>query len=220
MDERLAALRIVESRLKKETPTPLLRQLWSVLRRARPRAKGNPLVERIDGLRANIPQSDDLVIFDAFSTGEWDHDVFYDNIEDGERSRRELISRGVAAFRKKFPAGRQQVDGIVELVRDAEACGITCTVVRGVKTISPQGPPSILKPFSSEACAKVGEYLCQRFSNSSRRSGALSTINWCTASVKSWSLIMTCSRILVRRTVRMMAVTELCQNPICFGHWG
>lgn len=124
MDERLAALRIVEQRLKKETPTPLLRQLRSVLRRARPRVKENPLLVPVDGLLATIPQSDDLVIFDAFSTAEWDHDVFYDTIEEGERSRRELVSRGVAAFTKKFPDGRQQVDGIVELVRDAEACGI------------------------------------------------------------------------------------------------
>jgi hypothetical protein len=124
MDERLAALGIVENRLKKETPTPLLRQLRSVLRRARPRVKDNPLVGRIDALIASIPQSDDLVIFDAFSTAEWDHDVFYETIEEGERSRRELVSRGVAAFQKKFPDGRRRVDGIVELVRDAEACGI------------------------------------------------------------------------------------------------
>jgi len=124
MDERLTALGIVENRLKKETPTPLLRQLRSVLRRARPRVKDNPLVDRIDGLLASIPQSDDLVIFDAFSTAEWDHDDFYETIEEGERSRRELVSRGVAAFQKKFPDGCQRVDGIVELVRDAEACGI------------------------------------------------------------------------------------------------
>jgi hypothetical protein len=125
MNERLAALQIVENRLKKETPTPLLRQLGSVLRRARPRVKDNLLLGPIDGLLANIPQSDDLVIFDAFSAGEWDHDVLYDTVEEGERSRRELVSRGVAAFKKKFPDGRQQVDGIVELVRDAEACGIS-----------------------------------------------------------------------------------------------
>jgi hypothetical protein len=123
-DERLAAVRIVENRLKKETPTPLLRQLRSVLRRARPRVKDNPLLGPIDALLANIPQSDELVIFDAFSTGEWDHDVLYDTFEEAERSRRELVSRGVAAFKKKFPDGRQQVDGIVELVRDTEACGI------------------------------------------------------------------------------------------------
>jgi len=124
MDERLAALEIVENRLKKETPTPLFRQLRSVLRRTRPFVRDNPLVGRIDVLLANIPQSDDLVIFDAFSTGEWDHDVIYDTIEEAETSRRDLISRGIAAFKKKFPVGGQQVDGIVELVRDAEACGI------------------------------------------------------------------------------------------------
>jgi hypothetical protein len=54
-DERLAAVRIVENRLKKETPTPLLRQLRSVLRRARPRVKDNPLLGPIDALLANIP---------------------------------------------------------------------------------------------------------------------------------------------------------------------
>src|SRR5262249_55682518 len=74
MTERLAALRIVEARLKRETSTPLLRQLRSVLRRARPRVKDNPLLAPIDGLLTSIPQLDDLLIFDAFSTGEWDHE--------------------------------------------------------------------------------------------------------------------------------------------------
>ena len=127
IDERLAALGIVENRLNKETPTPLLRQLRSVLRRSRPHVKDNPLVDRIDGLLANIPQSDDLVIFDAFSTGEWDHDVFYEDLEEANRSRKELISRGVAAFRKRFADGQQQVEGLVQLVTDAEACGISLT---------------------------------------------------------------------------------------------
>jgi len=123
MEERRAALGVVENRLKKAMPTPLLRQIRSVLRHSRPRTKDNPLGEKIDQVLSSIPQSDDLVIFDAFSTGEWDHDGFHENLEDANRSRNELIARGVATFRTKFPDGRQQVDGLVQLVRDAEACG-------------------------------------------------------------------------------------------------
>lgn len=123
-EERLSVLGIIEKRLKNATPTPFLRQIRSILRRARPFAKEHALGNRINELLAGIPLSDDLVIFDAFSTGEWDHDDFHKTLEEADQSRRELISRGVAAFRKKFPDGGQQVHGLAQLVTDAEACGI------------------------------------------------------------------------------------------------
>lgn len=124
MAERMSVLGIVENRLKKATQTPLVRQIRSVLRHARPHVKDTPLSNRINAVLANIPESDDLVIFDAFSTGEWDHDGFHENLEDANRSRRELLARGVEAFRTKFPDGRQQVEGLIQLVMDAEACGV------------------------------------------------------------------------------------------------
>lgn len=124
MEERLAILNMVENRLKRETSTPLLRQIRSVLRHARPHSKGTPLGKRIEEVLAKIPQSDDLLIFNAFSTGRWDHDGFYENLEDADRSREELIKRGVAAFRTKFAEGPRQVDGLVQLVKDAEDCAV------------------------------------------------------------------------------------------------
>jgi hypothetical protein len=123
MDERLAVVSIVENRLKKSAPTPLLRQIRSVLRHACPHTD-SPLSQKIDEALARIPQSDDLVIFDAFSTGEWDLDGHHEDLAEADRSRRELISRGVAAFRAKFPDGLQQVEGLVQLVKDAEQAGI------------------------------------------------------------------------------------------------
>jgi len=78
----------------------------------------------LDEVLARIPQSDDLVIFDAFSTGEWDLDGHHEDLAEADRYRRELISRGVAAFRAKFPDGRRQVEGLVQLVKDAEQAGI------------------------------------------------------------------------------------------------
>jgi hypothetical protein len=124
LDERLTVLSMVENRLEKATPTPLLRQIRSVLRPARPHIKGTPLGKRIEEVLSKIPQSDDLLIFDAFSTGQWDHDGFYENLADADRSRKELITRGVAAFRTKFPDGPRQVEGLVQLVEDAEDCSI------------------------------------------------------------------------------------------------
>jgi len=123
MDERLAVVSMVENRLKRAAPTPLLRQIRSVLRRTRPHTD-SPLSQKIDEVLARIPQSDDLVIFDAFSTGEWDLDGHHEDLAEADRSRRELISRGVAAFRAKFHDGRQQIDGLVQLVKDAEQAGI------------------------------------------------------------------------------------------------
>jgi uncharacterized protein DUF4062 len=124
MEERLSVLTVVENRLKKGAPTPLLRQIRSVLRHARPHAKGTPLGKRINEVLANIPQSEDLLIFDAFSTGQWDLDGQHEDLAQADQARQELILRGVDAFRKKFPDARQQVAGLVQLVNDAEACGI------------------------------------------------------------------------------------------------
>jgi len=122
--ERIAVLDVVENRLKKPVPTALVRQIRSILRRSRPQTKDNPVAEKIGHILSNIPQSDDLVIFDSFSTGQWDLDVEHTDLEEADRARQQLISRGVDAFRRKFPDGRRQVDGLVELAKDAEACGI------------------------------------------------------------------------------------------------
>lgn len=123
-DERLSVLRMIENRLKHATQTPLLRQIRSVLRHSRPHAKGTPLAERIDEVLANIPTSEDLLIFDAFSTGQWDLDGEHEDLARADVARRESIVRGVDVFRKKFPDARQQVVGLVQLVNDAEACGV------------------------------------------------------------------------------------------------
>ena len=123
MDERLVVVSMVENRLKGAAPTPLLRQIRSALRRARPYTD-NPLSQKIDEVLARIPQSDDFVIFDAFLTGEWDLDGHHEDVAEADRSRRELISRGVAAFRSKFRDGHQQVEGLVQLVKEAEQAGI------------------------------------------------------------------------------------------------
>lgn len=68
--ERIAVLEVVENRLKKPAPTALVRQIRSVLRGSRPHTKDNPVAEKIGRILSEIPQSDDLMIFDAFSTGQ------------------------------------------------------------------------------------------------------------------------------------------------------
>jgi len=124
MAERMSVLGIVENRLKKATPTPLLRQIRSVLRHARRHVKDNPLGEKINQVLATTPQSEDLLIFDAFSTGQWDLDGEHQDLAEADRARQQLITRGVAAFQAKFAGGRQQVEALVQLVNDAATCGI------------------------------------------------------------------------------------------------
>jgi len=111
-------------RLTKATPTPLRRQIRSVLRHARPFVQNHPGSERINQILAMIPQSDELLMFDAFSTGEWDLDGEHQGLEAANRARQELLSRGVAAFRREFPDPRQQVAALAQLVNDAETAGI------------------------------------------------------------------------------------------------
>jgi len=124
MAERMSVLGIVENRLKKATPTPLVRQIRSVLRHARPHVKGTPLGDQINEVLAGIPQSDDLLIFDAFSTGQWDLDGEHEDLAKADQERQQLVASGVAAFQSKFVGGRRQVEGLIQLVNDAETCGI------------------------------------------------------------------------------------------------
>jgi hypothetical protein len=122
--ERITVLDMMESRLRRPATTALVRQIRSVLRRSRPQTRNNPVAEKIGSILSSIPQTDDLIIFDAFSTGEWDLDVEHTDLEEADKARQQLLSRGVAAFRAKFPSGQEQVDGLVQMVKDAEACGI------------------------------------------------------------------------------------------------
>jgi hypothetical protein len=122
-EERLAALQMIETQLRREERVPIIRQIRSVLRRARPRIDNAPVAERIDAILASLPVFDDLVIFDAFSTGEWELDPEFDTIEAASQARREFLLRGVKLFRQKFPTPCEQVNALVKMVKDAESSG-------------------------------------------------------------------------------------------------
>jgi hypothetical protein len=122
--ERERALKIIEDRLRREAPIPIVRQIRSMLRRARPRIRENPLGQHINAIIASTPESDDLLIFDAFSTAEWGLDAEHETLEDAARARTELIARGVRIFREKYPRARQQVEALIRLVNDAQSCGM------------------------------------------------------------------------------------------------
>jgi hypothetical protein len=122
--EREIALRIIEARLRRATPIPLVRQIRSMLRQTGPRTRENPVGQRIDTILANIPHTDELLIFDAFCTGDWEHDAEFNTIEEADRARRELVRRGVEIFRRKHGGARQHVEALVRLLGDAESCGI------------------------------------------------------------------------------------------------
>lgn len=123
-EERMTALRIVEAHLGTEARVPIARQIRSVLRRARPRIKENPIAQRIDGILTSVLSSDELTIFDAFATSPWELDPGFDTIEQASRARRELLLRGIGLFQRKFPTAHEQVNALVDMVEDAESCGM------------------------------------------------------------------------------------------------
>jgi len=107
MAERMSVLGIVENRLTKATPTPLRRQIRSVLRHARPFVQNHPVSERINQILAMIPQSGRTADFRRVLDGRMGSRRGTQDLEAANRARQELLSRGVAAFRKKFPDPRQ-----------------------------------------------------------------------------------------------------------------
>ena len=122
--ERETALMITEARLRRAVPVPIVRQIRSMLRQARPRIRENTVGQRIETILASIPLSDELLICDAFCTGEWEYDAQFDSIEEADRSRRQLVASGAETFQRKYVGAREQVAALVRLVEDAESCGI------------------------------------------------------------------------------------------------
>ena len=122
--EREIALGIIQNRLMRPTPIPVIRQLRSTLRQVRPRILESPIGQHIDAILASIPQSDDLTIFDAFCTGEWDCDAQFNTIEEADQARENLVARGAELFRRLNAGAQAQVHALVRLVDEAESCGL------------------------------------------------------------------------------------------------
>jgi hypothetical protein len=121
--ERMSALQILESRLRIEKRVPIIRQIRSVLRRARPHNREKPIGQRITEILAGVPPTDDLLIFDAFSTGEWELDPEFQSIEEAGRARRALLLRGVELFRQMHSTPARQIDALIELIKEGELSG-------------------------------------------------------------------------------------------------
>jgi hypothetical protein len=123
--EREVVLQMLEKRLQKlPLPVPLLRKIRSVLLRARPWTRDIPVTRRIDEVLAAAPQTDDVLIFDAFWSSPWDHDGRYETIEQADEARRDLIECAVNAFTAKYRSPANQISALVELVTEAESAGI------------------------------------------------------------------------------------------------
>lgn len=125
-EERLTVLRIMETHLRTEARVPIVWQIRSMLRRARPENKENPIAQRIDAILASVQPSDNLTIFDAFATSPWELNPF-DTIEAANEARREMLLRGIGLFRHNYPSPREQVNSLLDMVKDAEASGVQVT---------------------------------------------------------------------------------------------
>lgn len=123
--EREVVLQMLERRLHKSPlPVPLLRQIRSVLLRARPWTRDIPITKRIDGILAAAPQTNEVLIFDAFWSSPWDHDARYENLEQADEARRDLIQRAADAFKAKYRSPAEQISALIELVKEGESSGI------------------------------------------------------------------------------------------------
>jgi len=122
--ERETALRIIQARVARPTPIPIIRQIRYMLRQARPRSDDHPMRQQIDRVLSSIPSADDLVVFDAFCTADWELDAEFQSLEEASRKHQELVIRGVEIFRRKYVSARQQVESLIGLVQGAESCGI------------------------------------------------------------------------------------------------
>lgn len=123
--EREIVLGMLERRLRKQPlPVPVQRKIRSVLLQSRPRTRNIPLVGRIDSILAAAPQTDDVLIFDAFCSSPWDHDGQFETIEAADLARRTLLDRAVKAFQTRYASPQEQINALVQLVADAGSAGI------------------------------------------------------------------------------------------------
>jgi len=124
-EEREAVLQMTERRiLKGHLRTPLLRKIRAVLLHARPWHSDVPITARIDEVLATAPQTDEVLIFDAFWSAPWEHHARDTTIEEQDQAWRDFIKSAVTAFRAIYRTPADQIAALVQLVADGEAAGI------------------------------------------------------------------------------------------------
>ena len=123
--ERERVLTMLGKRLQKlPIAAPVVRKIRSVLLEIRRRSTNVALVDRVDTVLGAALQTDEVLIFEGFCSGQFDHDGRFETLEEAEQDRREMVTRAVAAFRKKHASPRQQVDALAQLVAGAEFAGV------------------------------------------------------------------------------------------------
>lgn len=123
--ERQTVLQMIERRIHKDhLPTPLLRKIRAVLLHARPWIPDVPITARIDEVLAAAPQTDEVLMFDAFWSTPWEHHARDATIEEQDQAWRDFIKVAVSTFRAKYETPSDQIAAMVQLVADGEAAGI------------------------------------------------------------------------------------------------
>src|SRR5262249_18744982 len=100
-DERIRAVEIIRARVRKgDAQVPLVRQLRKTLRQLVRRHIDSPVMTAIDNAIAEIQQSDELFLFDAICTGEWERDIEFDSIDLATRHTEQQRRLAVNLLRK------------------------------------------------------------------------------------------------------------------------
>jgi len=123
--ERLQILGLLERRIHRQPlPIPLLRQIQSTLRQHRLHHYRELVQARLQGLLAAIPQSEQLMVFDAFCTPHWELHGDQVSLIEVEKGHYVEVQRAVHILRAQYPLIEDQIAALEGMATQADAYGI------------------------------------------------------------------------------------------------
>ena len=124
--ERLLALDILEARIRRpDTPIPLLRQIRNMLRQHVPIHHSEAFNQRLRAVQAAIPESQELLVFDAFCTPFHERRGDVDDLIERERLHGSELRRAADEFGAAHPSADDLISALDHMAQQADEYGIS-----------------------------------------------------------------------------------------------
>jgi hypothetical protein len=125
-EERMHVLDIMERRIKAgDVPIPLARQIKSSLRGLIPSHTQNAVLITARALADELPDSDEMRMFDAICTGDWDRDLEFEDLQEASRHHDQQVDEAVQRLRVLYPYPKRQIEEVEALLNQATEFGIS-----------------------------------------------------------------------------------------------
>lgn len=123
--ERLRAVAIIRKRIRAGTlPVPLARQIKATLRSLMPAHVNSEVMRAAREVLNEVPESDELEIFDALCTGQWDRDIEFEDFHEASRFHQQQVLTAAHKFRRMCSDPTERIQTLERMVKGALAARV------------------------------------------------------------------------------------------------